>query len=241
MSSRFHADLDELMAVLERMCRWNEAAIGAATAAVLDVDLERANQALESCAEAWAGAERAELAAAALLESVPATTGLECVQTGLQISVTLSRMAGTCAVLAQFARTRYPVRVVPASLHQLVLGMGSSAVSMAAITVHVLGAGDFESAAELDDRDDVMDRAHRELLAYAADRSGAAAVAVDLLLLGRCYRRFAEHARQVGHHTLFMVTGLTAAEGLRASPRETRLRRSAQLPLGWCYRVDRRR
>ncbi|NUP29474.1 MAG: phosphate transport system regulatory protein PhoU [Nocardia sp.] len=210
MRTRFHEELEQLTGMLEAMCLRDETAIAAATRALLDSDIEEAEQAIDLCAHVEAMGRDAEDAAVLLLAlQAPVATELRRVVTALQLSANLARMGGLCAHIAGLVRRRHPEPVMPDPLRDTVARMGAAAVHMAGSAARVLATGDTGAAAALEGHDDVMDQLHRDLLNHllGPEYTGGTTTAVDLALLGRYYERFADHTVEVGRRTLFLTTG----------------------------------
>ena len=85
---------------------------------------------------------------------------------------------------------------------------------MATHAQEVLLAPNANMAARLREEDDAMDDIHTQLLTVLMDREWKYGVpaAVDIVLLGRFYERFADHAVEVGRRVVFQVTGALPPE-----------------------------
>ena len=165
MRTRFHEELEQLTRMLEQMCLRDETAIAAVTRALLESDIEEAEQALDLCAHVEVMGRDAEDAAVMLLAlQAPVASELRRVVTALQLSANLARMGGLCAHIAGLVRRRHPDPVMPDPLRDTVARMGASAVLMAGSAARVLATADTAAAAALEGHDDVMDQLHRDLL-----------------------------------------------------------------------------
>jgi phosphate transport system protein len=87
--------------------------------------------------------------------------------------------------------------------------MGQVAQRIVAKVGGVVASRDLDSARELERDDDVMDDLHeklfRKILGGAWD-SGVES-AIDVVLIGRYYERFADHAVSVARSVIYLVTG----------------------------------
>jgi phosphate transport system protein len=84
---------------------------------------------------------------------------------------------------------------------------------MADKVIRVLADPDAKLAGELDRDDDAMDVLHRDLLRLVLEPGHQPNVttAIDVVLLGRYYERYADHAVNAGRQVAFLVTGRPAA------------------------------
>lgn len=212
MRASYHESLDQLAAQLQEMCRRDRTAIATATNALLQADLEIAEQVIDSCREIDTLRDGCEQAAVTLLAlQAPVASELRRVVTAIQLVGDLARMGALAEHIANIARRRHPDCAVPDAVRPVVTRMGAAAIAIATSAAAVLGSRNPHHAAELDGQDDIMDRLHHDLLTavLADDWTAGTTAAVDLTLLGRYYERFADHAVQVGRRTIFMATGET--------------------------------
>ena len=110
---------------------------------------------------------------------------------------------------AEVARRRYPSSAIPASLRAIVLEMGQVAQRIVAKAGSVVATRDIVAAAEIERDDDVMDDLHRKLLRtiLGGNWQEGLECAVDVVLIGRYYERFADHAVSVARSVIYLVTG----------------------------------
>jgi phosphate transport system protein len=117
---------------------------------------------------------------------------------------------GALAVhVANIARLRHPDHAVPDEVRGLFAEMADVAVQLASTAREILLSPDAEKAAQLREKDDVVDTRHRQLFTVLIDRKWRNGVcsAVDVALLGRFYERFADHAVEIGRRVIFEATG----------------------------------
>ncbi|MGW4371966.1 phosphate signaling complex protein PhoU [Nocardia takedensis] len=210
MRTQFHDNLDQLDGLLRAMCRHARSAIAAATNALLDADIERAERVVDLAADLASMREELETTAVSLLAlQAPVAGELRQVVTAIQLAADLARMGALAEHIAVTARRHHPETAVPEQVRPLMARIGAVAVAIAGGAVEVLDTADPARAAGLDSEDDVMDELHGRLLAriLAPDWTDGTARAVDLTLLGRYYERFADHAVEVGRRTIYMSTG----------------------------------
>jgi phosphate transport system protein len=237
MRQQFHGELEGLSELMVEMTRLVGSAVGRATTALLDGDLELAESVI--AADEQVDALQVELEGRAmqlLARQQPVATDLRVIVTALRMSADLERMGDLARHIAKLARMRYPNSAIPAELRATILQMGQAAERIVAKTGSVIASRDLQVAGQLETDDDVMDGLHRELFAVLLDEDWAHGVetAVDVTLCGRFYERFADHAVSVARRVTFLVTGerhSTGREhGLTANGRDGRdIRADARL------------
>ncbi|MER7689634.1 phosphate signaling complex protein PhoU [Streptomyces sp. NPDC097610] len=202
----FPAAADALPPVVQR----SGSAMGRATSALLDTDLQQAETVIST--EAQVEDRQRDLehqAIAVLARQQPVATDLRVVVTSLRMSADLER----CGVLAQHvaavARRRYPEPAVPQDLRRTILEMGQLAQRLMAQAAEVLITHDVDAALQLERDDDWMDELHRMIFHHLMDDRWHHGVetAVDVTLAGRYYERFADHAVSVARRVVYLVTG----------------------------------
>jgi len=212
MRTEFHADLDEVRALLVAMADEVRAAMRRATASLLNADAGVAEGVVTGDAAVnQLHKEVEEKVYALLARQAPVASDLRLVVTALHIAADFERMGDLAKHVAKTALRRYPVRAVPDELVTVIRDMADVADRIAGKIGQVLANPDATRAAELETDDDVMDELHKGLfvvLLGAAWKHGVES-AIDGALLGRFYERFADHAVNAGHHMFFLVTGET--------------------------------
>lgn len=214
MRTEFHRQLDLLSADLGRMCQQAGTAMRAATHSLLEVDLESAEYVLSELEKISALNSDVEQRIFALLAlQAPVAGDLRAVVSSLQIAADADRMGGLAAHVARITRRRHPAAVLPEETRKYFGEMGGVAVAMADAAQEVLTTGDPVQAKRVRDDDDAMDDLHRSLftLVLGPDWGHGVAAAVDIVLLGRFYERFADHAAEIGRRVVFVATGSTSS------------------------------
>ena len=210
MRDTYHVELDAISASLVEMARLVGSAMSRATTALLDADLQLAEQVI-SADEAVDARYRATEARAfdLLARQQPVASDLRILVTSLRMVAELERMGDNAVHVAKVARRRYPSSAVPPSLRSTVLQMGHAAEEIVAKAGSVIAGRDIVLAAELEKDDDVMDELHRQLFTAILDDSWDQGVeaAIDITLVGRYYERFADHAVSVARRVVYLVTG----------------------------------
>ncbi|KIQ62709.1 MULTISPECIES: phosphate signaling complex protein PhoU [Kitasatospora] len=210
MRDAYHEELDSISDGLVEMARLVGSAMGRATTALLDADLELAESVIAADEKINNLHHDLENRAIDLLaRQQPVATDLRIVVTSLRMSSDLERCGDLARHVAKVARLRYPETAVPNDLHPIVLEMGQLAQRLVAKAGLVIATKDVDKALELEADDDAIDALHRELFSHLLDDRWHHGIetAVDVTLVGRYYERFADHAVSVAKRVVFLVTG----------------------------------
>ncbi|MFF0293259.1 phosphate signaling complex protein PhoU [Kitasatospora sp. NPDC004615] len=210
MRDAYHEELDSISDGLVEMARLVGSAMGRATTALLDADLELAESVIAADEKVNNLHHDLENRAIDLLaRQQPVATDLRIVVTSLRMSSDLERCGDLARHVAKVARLRYPETAVPNDLHPIVLEMGQLAQRLVAKAGLVIATKDVDKALELEADDDAIDALHRELFSHLLDDRWHHGIetAVDVTLVGRYYERFADHAVSVAKRVVFLVTG----------------------------------
>jgi phosphate transport system protein len=210
MRDVYHEDLDSIGRTLIEMTGLVGTAMGRATAALLEADLQVAESVIS--ADDAVDALQHELDARALdllARQQPVAGDLRTIITSLRMSADLERMGDLARHIAKVARLRYPESAVPADLHPTIKRMGEIAVALAEKTAEIIDGRDVDVARELPEDDDAMDELHRYLFGALLEKKDeySTETAIDVTLIGRYYERFADHAVSVARRIIFLVTG----------------------------------
>jgi len=215
MRDAYHEELDSIGDGLVEMARLVGSAIGRATTAILDADLNLAENVIEGDKKVDELHHELEGKAIDLLaRQQPVATDLRIVVTSLRMSADLERSGDLAQHVAKLARLRFPQSAVPRDLHATVLEMGQLAQRLMAKAAECIITKDVDLALQLEADDDAMDLLHRTLFQHLIDDRWKHGIetAVDVTLLGRYYERFADHAVAVAKRVVFLVTGEHANE-----------------------------
>jgi phosphate transport system protein len=210
MRTDFHRRLDHLASDLARMCALSGVEIERATHALLQVDLEAAEEVISGLAGITQLKNQVEQDAFLLLaRQAPVASDLRAVVGALQTAADADRMGGLAAHIGKIVRRRHPAPVLPEEVNGYFAEMGELAVELAQGAREVLLSGDTLRAKQILQDDETMDTLHRHLFSVVmgADWCHGVAAAVDLVLLGRFYERFADHAVEIARRVIFQTTG----------------------------------
>ena len=214
MRDTYHDELDAISSSLVEMANLVGSAMSRATTALLDGDLQLAEQVITADEAVDARYREVEARAFDLLaRQQPVASDLRVLVTSLRMVADLERMGDNAVHVAKIARRRYPSSAVPPSLRSTVLEMGHAAEEIVAKAGSVVAGRDLKLAAELEKDDDVMDELHRQLFTAILDDRWDQGVeaAIDITLVGRHYERFADHAVSVARRVVYLVTGERAS------------------------------
>ncbi|NRQ33191.1 phosphate signaling complex protein PhoU [Nonomuraea sp. NN258] len=210
MRDAYHEELDSLTDKLVEMTRLVRSAISRATTALLDADLPLAESVISRDQEVNATFEEIETSIFELMaRQQPVAVDLRMVITALRMGTDLERMGDLAVHVAKVARLRHPDSAIPPEMRAAILEMGQIAESLVTKAGGCVASRDVESALELEQDDDAMDRLHRRLFKsiLAKDWQHGVEPAIDITLIGRYYERYADHAVRVARDVVYLVTG----------------------------------
>lgn len=210
MRVTYQEQLEQLADSLAGMCSQVAEAMEKATRALLEVDLQLAEEVISEdirVDEIRASAE--EKAFALLALQAPVATDLRIVVSAIHGAGDIERMGDLALHVAQAARRRHPQPVLPVEVAPYFAEMGRVGVALARKAGEVIRSRDLTMAAQLESDDDAMDDLHRHMFSVLMDRQWSHGVgpAVDITLLARFYERYADHAVAVARRIVYVVTG----------------------------------
>ncbi|MBW0090681.1 phosphate signaling complex protein PhoU [Pseudonocardia sp. KRD-184] len=210
MRDAYQEQLDTLAEELAGMCDQVADALAKATKALLESDLQLAEEVISSdirIDELRAAAE--EKAFALLALQAPVATDLRTVVSAIHGAGDIERMGDLALHVAQAARRRHPEPVLPADVSGYFAEMGRVGCQLAHKAGDVIRSRDLARAEELERDDDAMDDLHRHMFTVLMDPAWTHGVgpAVDITLLARFYERYADHAVAVARRIVYVVTG----------------------------------
>ncbi|GAA4974919.1 phosphate signaling complex protein PhoU [Nonomuraea thailandensis] len=210
MRDAYHEELDALTDKLVEMTRLVRSAISRATTALLDADLQLAESVISRDEEVNAVFADIETSIFELMaRQQPVAVDLRMVITALRMGTDLERMGDLAVHVAKVARLRHPDSAIPPALRSTILEMGQIAENLVTKAGSCVASRDVDSAMELEQDDDAMDRLHRKLFKniLAKDWQHGVEPAIDITLVGRYYERYADHAVRVAQDVVYLVTG----------------------------------
>ncbi|TDD12980.1 phosphate signaling complex protein PhoU [Nonomuraea diastatica] len=210
MRDAYHEELDLLTDKLVEMTRLVRSAISRATTALLDADLALAESVISRDEEVNATFADVESSIFELMaRQQPVAVDLRMVITALRMGTDLERMGDLAVHVAKVARLRHPDSAIPAETRSTIVEMGQIAENLVTKAGSCVASRDVDSALELEQDDDAMDRLHRRLFRniLAKDWQHGVEPAIDITLIGRYYERYADHAVRVAGDVVYLVTG----------------------------------
>ncbi|MCK2214978.1 phosphate signaling complex protein PhoU [Actinomadura sp. ATCC 31491] len=210
MRDAYHEELEGLTDKLVEMTRLARSAISRATTALLDSDLAIAESVISRDEEVNAIFAEIEATIFDLMaRQQPVAVDLRLVITALRMGTDLERMGDLAVHVAKVARLRHPDSAIPPQMRSTIVEMGQIAENLITKAGGCISSRDVESALELPQDDDAMDRLHRRLfrLLLSKDWEHGIEAAIDITLIGRYYERYADHAVRVAQDVVYLVTG----------------------------------
>lgn len=213
MRDDFHQQLDTLRDDLARMCTLAGTALRHATAALLDGDQEAAGLVFDDVERLRLLQGTVERRTVVILaRQAPVAGDLRTVVSAIRIAADADRMGGLAALVARMAVARHPGRVLPDDLTDTFGRMADMAIESADRCVDAVRTGHLDLAGDIRERDDAVEEMHADLhrRVVGASWPHGCAVASDVVLLGRFYGRFADHAAEIARRVRFQAAGVTA-------------------------------
>ena len=210
MREQYHGQLQEISERLVEMTKMVGDAMGRATRALLDADVQAAESVIASDVDIDERADALEETALNVIAlQAPVAGELRTLVGALRISATLERMGDLAEHIAQSARRRYPDHAVPVELHDTIREMGDLAVRLAYETGDIILSIDVTHALQLEVEDDRMDDLHRQMFMEILNPDWKHGVepAIDVTLISRFYERFADHAVSIARRVVHQATG----------------------------------
>jgi phosphate transport system protein len=206
----FQEELDQLQASLHEEGDLVLRAIRGATGAVVDYDLELADEVIafdDEVDERYLAIEQGiqDL----LARQTPVASDLRLVLAILHNNLHLERAADYCVTIAKLVKLAPDV----ARDETLVEGfgeMGSRAEEMIRLALYSFAARDLATAEELPELDELIDRANRRVTHRVLTLGHDPELhewGLRMLLVSRCLERIGDHAVDIGEQTAYLVTG----------------------------------
>lgn len=210
MREAFHGDLDQITTDLVAIAHLVQSAVERATVAILDADVQVADQVIAEDQEIDERRHALDAHAIDLLaRQAPVATDLRTIVTSMRMSADLERMGDLARHVAKLARLRHPEPAVPTELREIVTDMSHVCERIVAKVADCLISQSMELVDEIQLVDDELDELHRRLYAHFADGqwTHGTEAAVDMALLARYYERFGDHAVSVSQKVEYLLTG----------------------------------
>jgi phosphate transport system protein len=214
MRDAYFEQLDTIVDDLVKMTYEVQTAVRKASKALLTADAEVAEQVITEDAEIDTMRESIEERCFELIAlQQPVAGELRMLVATLRMVSDLERMGDLSVHVAKVARLRVPEVAIPGEMLPTIERMAEVAEKMCGQAAEIIAERDVESAYELEQCDEEMDKLRRSSFQVMLDDDWAHGVepAVDMALLGRYYERIADHAVSVARRVVYLVTGRTAS------------------------------
>lgn len=215
LRAAYRRNLEAYTSDMLAMAKLSASAMRHASAALLELDLEAAEEAMTESDQLIALHRRCEDRAMGLLaRQNPVATELRQVLSYVHVEGDLMRMGNLGKLVAAIARQHHPEAAVPEGVRGDVVKLAHATLALAERTIDLITAPSVTEALALPGADDPVDALAHELTyrTLADDWPHSTRAAVELALLCRYYERFADHCVRIGRRVVFMVTGEQAAD-----------------------------
>lgn len=210
MRTDFRQQLESLRTDLGAMCDVAAEAMDGATRGLLDADADVARQIVHDVERLRFLHNTIERRTLGILATqAPVAGDLRTVVTAIHIAADADRMGGLASHVAKTSLRRHPEPAVPEDLRGRFDDMGSVATGLARQCRDILTSGDSSQVQRVRDDDQLMESLHQELFREVTSPrwSHGAVAATDVVLLGRFYGRFADHAERIASRMVFQAGG----------------------------------
>lgn len=220
----FHNELDEIRNAIVTLAAHVTEAIPRATEALLENDLELAQEVIEGddvLDDLSIQIEDRSYAVIALQQ--PMASDMRAIVTAMKINGEYERSGDLAVNICKGVRRSYGLSLTP-TLRGLITAMNDEAVRLTRLSVDAYAERHAGLAAALPDIDDRLDTLQREFIQSIFEAHAAGDLSlqhtVQLALIARYYERIGDHAVNIGERVQYMVTGSAPEHGsaVRAVP-----------------------
>jgi len=204
----FHEELAELEDALLREGSLIVRSVQAATRALVEQDLELAEEVIVFDDEVDAAYLSIQEGVQSLLaRQTPVASDLRLVLAMLHVNLHLERMADYCVTVAKLTKLSGSAPSSPRIVAALA-EMGVRAEEMTRVALRSFQRRDIERAEALVDLDELIDRTNRRLAGHVLELDAAHREwGLRMLVVSRCLERIGDHAVDIGEQTAYLVTG----------------------------------
>jgi phosphate transport system protein len=210
MRTEFQSDLDSLEASFQESGEIVSRAIRGAVDALRTQDVELCDEVIafdDEIDERYLGIEnQVQLV---LARQTPVATDLRLVLALLHSAIHIERMGDQCVTIAKLTKLSSHLQTKHDVIESLV-DMGERCVEMVRVALDAIATRDAEKARTLQDLDELVDGANRqvfdEVLGYVND-AAALEWGMRQITVARCFERIGDNAVDIGEQTAFLVTG----------------------------------
>ncbi|MCI1984853.1 MAG: phosphate signaling complex protein PhoU [Bifidobacteriaceae bacterium] len=211
----FNEELEQVADDLEKMVGDVQAAITTAGIALLNSDIDAAQTVIDGDKKIDDLESRiVDQCVQLLAKQNPVATDLRVIVSTLRLASTFERMGDLARHISEAARRAYPGSGVPEQARDIFVKMQHRVEEVSAQVVEMLANRDTKTAEEIIIGDDELDDLHHATFSVAtADTwKGTAQDTINLVLLGRYYERFGDHAVSAARRVVYIVSGFDPAK-----------------------------
>ena len=211
LRGNFHEDLDAVRDTIVTLAAHVTEAIPRATDALINNDLEMAQEVIAHDDELDLLSLQIEERCYALIAlQQPMAIDMRSIVTAMKINGEFERSGDLAVNICKGVRRIYGIALSP-TLRGLITSMGEEAVRLTRVSVDAYAEGSAGLAAALPDMDDRLDDLQVDFIQeiFAAHARGELKLeeTVQLALIARFYERIGDHAVNIGERVMYMVTG----------------------------------
>ena len=210
MRNRFDRELEALNRELMEMGFLIEQAIENAVGALLKRNTQEARQAIAFDSEVDAKERDIERRCLKLLlQQQPVATDLRLVSTALKMITDMERIGDQAADIAEICLT---LSEIPGLDLEMIPQMAQTTIGMVKDSIDAFVARDQKLAAEVIDRDDVVDdlflQVKHRLVVLIQQNSAQGEAIADMLMVAKYLERIGDHATNIAEWVEFAITGI---------------------------------
>ncbi len=207
----FNAELKHVAEDLDHIAQNVHWAMINAGKALLEADLDTAQAVIDADAEIDALEKSIfDQCVELLAKQNPVATDLRVVVSTIRLASTFERMGDLARHIAETARRAYPEHALAnVECTELFTKMQDFDEDASSDLIAILGSRDVRRAEQIILNDDKLDKLHEAIFSIANDESwnGSNQQLIDVVLLGRYYERFGDHAVSVARQLVYIVSG----------------------------------
>lgn len=213
LRGNFHVELDAVRDMIVTLAAHVTEAIPRATEALIENNLEMAQQIISHDDDLDALSLQIEERCYALIAlQQPMAIDMRSIVTAMKINGEYERSGDLAVNICKGLRRIYGIQLTP-TLRGLVTSMSEEAVRLTRVSVDAYAEGSAGLASALPDMDDRLDDLQvdfiQEIFASHARGELKLEETVQLALIARFYERIGDHAVNIGERVMYMVTGET--------------------------------
>ncbi|NNC80944.1 MAG: phosphate signaling complex protein PhoU [Acidimicrobiales bacterium] len=207
----YHEELDEVRELIVTLAAHVTEAIPRATTALIDGDLELAQQVIQHDDEIDLLSLQIEERCYALIAlQQPMASDMRALVTGMKINGEYERSGDLAVNICKGLRRAYAMKLSP-ELRGLITSMSEESVRLTRLSVDAYAESNIGLASALPDIDDRLDDLQKDFIEaiFTAHNNGELELqeTVQLALIARYYERIGDHAVNIGERVQYMVTG----------------------------------